>query len=201
MGRISKDAIKEACIKGIRNSFNEYIAWSGEEWLYRAPEYLITVNIAKELWKQKGKKFITLEDNVREILENANFQEKIPDNARPEGRIDIVLWWGGKGTPRGLIEVKHRVAQAEKIFDDMDRITSILEGTSDFQFGISAFYLDWNYKDRDAHKKLEEKIKIIYEDTLEHLKGRGRTLSYLYQIESYKDDDKNSRAYVVFMVE
>lgn len=77
MAKITKEEILEACVQGIERSFNEYLEWSYDEWLWNAPEYLLTVNIAKELWKIKNDaKFITLEDNVRKTLKNADAKIK-----------------------------------------------------------------------------------------------------------------------------
>ncbi|WP_084274697.1 hypothetical protein [Nitratiruptor tergarcus] len=129
MARISKDQVLNACIEGIRNSFKEYLQWSSDEWLWRAPEYLLTVNIAKRLNKIPNEaKFITLEDNVRKTLKDANakIKGKIANKARPNGRFDIVFWWG-KGTPRGVIEVKNAVFRKDHIQEDLDRIYSILK--------------------------------------------------------------------------
>jgi len=106
MARVSKDEILKACINGIEKSFNEYLEWSYGEWLWNAPEYLLTVNIAKELWNiEKEAKFITLEDNIRYTLENANakIKGKLANAVRSKGRSDIIFWWG-KATPRGVIE-------------------------------------------------------------------------------------------------
>ncbi|SFO99525.1 hypothetical protein [Hydrogenimonas thermophila] len=107
--KVTQNEILNSCLRGIKNSFNEYLKWSGDEFLWRAPEYLLTVNIAKELSKINKTKFITLEDNVKEILNNADAKIKgyLGQKLRADGRSDIVLWWAN-GTPRGIIEVKHR---------------------------------------------------------------------------------------------
>ena len=139
MARISRDEILKACVDGIKKSFNEYLEWSYGEFLWNAPEYLLTVNIAKELWKiKKESKLITLEDNVKKTLENANSakMDKLHKDIRAEGRSDIVFWWG-KGTPRGIIEVKNAVYNKQRhIQKDLDRIYGILKKKSDIEFGI-----------------------------------------------------------------
>ena len=102
MAKLTYDEILEGCIEGITNSFNDYKEWSGEYWLWRAPEYLITVNIAKTIAKINKPKYITLEDNVKQTLKDANakIRGSLKNAIRPKGRSDIILWWGGGNTKR-----------------------------------------------------------------------------------------------------
>ena len=120
---ISIEKIIEATLDGIDESMNIYQKWSGGEWLWNAPEYLITVKIAENIANLDGNKYITLEDNVDYILDvsNAKAKGQISDLARKNGRSDIVLWWAD-GTPRAIIEVKNAVFRLDKIAQDIDRI-------------------------------------------------------------------------------
>ena len=104
---ISIEKIIEATLDGIDESMNIYQKWSGGEWLWNAPEYLITVKIAENIANLDGNKYITLEDNVDYILDvsNAKIKGQISDLARTNGRSDIVLWWAG-GTPRAILKQK-----------------------------------------------------------------------------------------------
>ena len=161
MGKITNEQIINACINGIKVSFYEYLDWSGIEWLWNAPEYLLTINIAKKLWDiPNNAKFITLEDNVKKTLKEANakIKGKIENKARPKGRCDIIFWWG-KGTPRGIIEVKNAVFAKNDIQKDLDRIYAILKKESDIKFGITTFYIDRHYETGKANKKIKERIK------------------------------------------
>jgi len=165
MAKITYDEILNACLIGIEKSFNEYFEWSGDEWLWNAPEYLLTVNIAKELANIKKNKFITLEDNVKETLKNAEakIKGKISDKARPDGRSDIILWWAN-GYPRGIIEVKNDVFNFRRIKEDIDRILELLKKDSSIEFGITTFYIDRYYETKDPEKEVENRInKIIQE--------------------------------------
>ncbi len=47
---ISIDTIADTCTDAILDAFDEYYEWTGGEWLWNAPEYFTTVNIAKALW-------------------------------------------------------------------------------------------------------------------------------------------------------
>ena len=170
MAKVSKNEILQACIDGIEQSFNEYLMWTGNtEWLWNAPEYLITVNIAKELWKiDKDAKYITLEDNIKYMLSEANAKMKgqLERKARGNGRSDIVFWWG-KGTPRGIIEVKNAVYKKEDIQEDLDRIFALLKKKSDIEFGVLAFYVDKHFKSGNAEKKIQDRLQEKFLDVIE----------------------------------
>ncbi len=162
MAKITKNEILDACIIGINNSFKEYLKWSGgTDWLWKAPEYFLTVNIAKELWSIKNPaKFITLEDNIHSTLKEADakIKGKIETKARANGRSDILFWWA-KGTPRGIIEVKNGIYQKKHIQEDLDRIYAILKKDSTIEFGVVTFYIDRHFTSGYATKKIETRIK------------------------------------------
>ena len=177
MSRIAKNEIIQACLDGIKTSFDEYEAWSGGEWLWNAPEYLLTVNIAKKLWEiDKSAKFITLEDNVRETLKSADakIKGKISSKARPSGRSDIIFWWG-KGSPRGVIEVKNAIYNKNHIQEDLDRIYELLKKDSSLEFGITTFYIDRHFESPNATEKLEKRIQ---EEFIENIEEEADTKGY-----------------------
>jgi len=199
MARISRDEILEACIDGIKKSFFEYQKWNDGEWLWNAPEYFLTVNIAKSLWKiKKHTKFVSLEDNVRDTLKNANSSKasKLKRRARPDGRSDIVFWWGG-GTPRGIIEVKHAIYNKSHLQIDLDRIYELLKKKSDLEFGVTTFYIDTNQKKGNASDKLEERIKKEFiKNIAKETKKKGYKYRWIYE-EILSDNDNQDAAYAV----
>ena len=172
---ISIDKIIEATLDGIDESMEVYQEWSGGEWLWNAPEYLIIVKIAENISKIEGSKYITLEDNVDYLLDlaKAKGQGKVSGKARTNGRSDIVLWWAN-GTPRAIIEVKNSVFSLEKISKDLDRIREILKrkkSNSTLQFGLISFYIYRGYKTGNAKEnvikriyKIHNEIKVRYSD-------------------------------------
>jgi hypothetical protein len=165
---ISIEKIIEATLDGIDESMNVYQKWSGGEWLWNAPEYLITVKIAENIANIDGNKYITLEDNVDYILDlsNAKGKGQTSDLARPNGRSDIVLWWAG-GTPRAIIEVKNAVFGFDKISQDIDRIQEVLKSKkldTSLQFGLIAFYIDREYKRGNAKENIQKRIYNIYDE-------------------------------------
>lgn len=201
MARLSKNVIIEACLNGIEKSYFEYFEWSGNEWLWKAPEYFLTVNIAKEIWSLDGSKYITLEDNIKETLKSANAKIKgrLSEYMRANGRADIVLWWG-KGTPRAVLEVKHRVYMFVNIQEDLDRIIEILKKESDLEFGISAFYVDQNYKNGNIEKKLEKKILKLFEDAKEYLAYYSKNLKLEIFYRIHPEDNENVWGSVVILI-
>ncbi|NOX15652.1 MAG: hypothetical protein GXP61_06470 [Epsilonproteobacteria bacterium] len=168
---ISIDKIIEAILDGIDESMNIYQKWSGGEWLWNAPEYLITVKIAENIANLDGNKYITLEDNVDYILDvsNAKGKGQVSDLARTNGRSDIVLWWAG-GTPRAIIEVKNAVFRLDKIAQDIDRIQEVLKSKkldTSLQFGLIAFYIDRGYKNGNAKENIKKRIYKIHSEIKE----------------------------------
>jgi hypothetical protein len=201
MGKISKDQILDACLEGIKESYNEYLDWSGIEWLCNAPEYLLTVNIAKNLWKiPNDAKFITLEDNIRKTLKTANakIKGKISNKARPNGRSDIIFWWG-KGTPRGIIEVKNYSYKKKHIQEDLDRIYSILKKESDIEFGITTFYIYKYDKNKTANKEI---IKLIKKEFFEKIKEEANYYNFKTKCKYLEiiDEDTDAAYAVAVMI-
>ena len=201
MARISKNEILKACVNGIKKSFNEYLKWSNGKWLCNAPEYLLTVNIAKELWNiKKEAKFITLEDNIRYTLENANakIKGKLANAVRSKGRSDIIFWWG-KGTPRGIIEVKNAVCYKYKIEEDLERIYAVLKKDSDIEFGITAFYIYRYFEKGNANIEIEKRIEDEFkEDIKKEALKKGFKIKYL--IKEIKATNNDAAYAIAFMI-
>lgn len=165
------EKIIESTLNGIDESVEVYKKWSGGEWLWNAPEYLITVKIAENIANIDGSKYITLEDNIDYILDlsNARGKGQVSDSARANGRSDIVLWWAN-GTPRAIIEVKNAVFRLDKITKDIDRIQEVLKNEkldTSLQFGLIAFYIDREYKTGNAKENIEQRIYKIHSEIKE----------------------------------
>jgi hypothetical protein len=199
---ISIEKIIEATLDGIDESMNIYQKWSGGEWLWNAPEYLITVKIAENIANLDGNKYITLEDNVDYILDvsNAKTKGQISDLARTNGRSDIVLWWAG-GTPRAIIEVKNAVFRLDKISQDIDRIQEVLKSKkldTSLQFGLIAFYIDRGYKSGNAKENIQKRIYKIYSEIKEAYPDLSCELSFREKDIIKNDNDAWSS--VVFLL-
>ena len=173
---ISRENIIEACLDGVEKSSDIYRKWSGGEWLWNAPEYLITIKIAEKIANIKGKKLITLEDNIDYILDVADAKgaDSLSKDIRGDGRSDIIVWWADR-TPRAIIEVKNSVYGLDKIVEDIRRVQSILnqkKKDSRMQFGIVTFYID-----RKFISRLSE-LSMALKNTAENKKAsaEGRIL-------------------------
>jgi len=199
MSKITYDEILDSCIKGIKTSFNEYLEWSEGEWLWNAPEYLLTVNIAKSLWKINKNKFITLEDSVKEIIKTAGAytKEKEAKRIRAGGRSDIILWWA-KGTPRGIIEVKNSVFNFNHIKDDLERIIGILKKKSDIELGVITFYIDHHYE-KDASKEIEKRINEEFIEKIEKIADKEK-LKTTWEYEEIIDEETDAAFAVAIML-
>ena len=69
--QISIDKIIKATLAGINKSQTQYETWSGGSWLWEAPEYLITINVANKIYDLVGSKYITLENNTKSTISEA----------------------------------------------------------------------------------------------------------------------------------
>lgn len=203
--QLSMDEVAYSALRAIKKSHEEYSIWSDGEWLWNAPEYLLTVNIAKELNIIKKNKYITLEDNVRKTMEiaNATGAGRMHRNLRKDGRFDIVLWWAG-GTPRAVIEVKNCVYTYKDIKIDVTRIKELLKrkiDLSDFQFGLIAFYISKYYSQSNGKAQLEKQIENIYKSAEEEL-GDKFTIKMHLQEDGVvsENDDTDTYCAVVFKI-
>ena len=106
--QISCDKIIKATLAGIKKSHIQYKTWSGGDWLWEAPEYLITITVANKISGLVGSKYITLENNTKSTISEAGGLGKgrLPRDLRERGKVDILLWWGNN-KPRAVIEIKN----------------------------------------------------------------------------------------------
>ena len=177
-----QDVIKKT-LSGIAKAQRDYEAWSGGYyWLCEAPEYMLTMYIAKELWTIPGSKYLTLESNVRKTLKDAGGmgRGKTSDAVRQGGRSDIVLWWS-KDMPRAVIEAKNQVSDsAAEIEQDIIRISTMLRNKENsFQCGLIAFYTSrWDREGdgKGARSTIKDRLKSIECET-RNILGEERRLS------------------------
>jgi hypothetical protein len=190
--QIPIEHVVNATLKGIEKSQKQYLKWSGDYWLWRAPEYLITTNIAGQISNINGTKYITMENGVSEAIDDAGAQGKgrLHGNIRGDGKMDIVLWWAN-GTPRAIIEVKNQIYYSDQYEKDIRRIEKVLcrkPEDSSFQFGLFAFYDSANDSPRkSATEKVADKINNIYTNSCK-LIGDGFKISLTKSIIHKKNE-------------
>ena len=175
------DVIKKT-LSGIAKAQRDYEAWSDGLWLWAAPEYMLTMYIAKELRTKsrptKSRLYLTLESDVRGALEDAGGmgRGKISEAARLGGRSDIMLWRSSNDMPRVVIEVKRSVSgSATEIKQDVDRISTMLRNRDNsFRRGLVAFYTSVRDRGGDggrAKSTIRKRLKKIEQETRDILQG------------------------------
>ena len=164
--QISIDKIIKATLTGIKKSQEQYEIWSGGSWLWEAPEYFITFNVANKISDLVGSKYITLENNTKSTISVAGCLGKgrLSRDLRERGRVDILLWWGNN-KPRAVIELKNFIYVKNQYEKDIKRIKELLKrnsSASSLQFGILGFCDSAdNGSQKSAKEKINDKIKII----------------------------------------
>ena len=192
-GPISRDEVIEKTLSGIVKAQQDYEAWSGGRWLWKAPEYMLTTYIAREICTIEGSYYLTLESNVKETVENAGGTGRggLHEAVRPSGRFDITLYWGNR-YPRAVIEVKNQVAIAGDIKEDIIRVQTLLRNKKNkFQFGLIAFYTSRRKKRGDsggARAKIEERLENIECGTRDILREGYRLSRHDIPIKGDDDD-------------
>ena len=177
-GIIPTDEIISKTSKGVRKAQQLYEKWSGGDWLWQAPEYLLTVCIAQEITKTPGSHFLTLENNVRATIEEAGRLRRggQPKNLRLKGRFDIVVWWGN-GVPRAVIEVKNQPSGFSSIQEDVARICSTLKAETDIRCGLIAYYLSFCSGERkEAEDRLTDRVDELSEKARNYVRNEGMRL-------------------------
>lgn len=129
-----KSDIQAACLSGVKSAYEKYYKFSGGQSLWYAPESFIQAEIANSLAKICP--YVTLEDNVRDLLHhsNANLRGRTPR----KGRIDIITWWQ-QGSPRKLIEVK-KAYNRDAINNDARRLRQMISRGGSTRKGLIIVY-------------------------------------------------------------
>jgi hypothetical protein len=161
--------ILDKTLEGIAQAQKDYAKWTDGDWLWNAPEYLLSTFIAHNISKIKGAKYLTLENSAKSAIEDAGARGKgrLHSKMRANGRFDILLWWGSYD-PRAVIEVKNQINNADAIRNDLLRIKEVLKrkrNDSSFQFGIVAYYTSTiDSREFSARERINKRIKKIFED-------------------------------------
>ncbi len=191
---ISKESIINAVLSGYVLAQKKYEKMSDGYWLWEAPEYFVTTLIAEKLWNLEGSKYITLEHDATDILEEAGAKGrgKVSNAIRKDGRVDILLWWASK-KPRVIIEVKnkHSMVQYSK---DIKRIKAFLERKSDessLQFGVFSFYESATEDNKkDAKQKIIDRIDKVRKKTEKILGDKFKSKLYTTKMHKESEDLK-----------
>ena len=156
--QIPVNSIVDKALEGIVQAQKDYAQWTDGDWLWNAPEYMLTTYIAQKISKLDGAKYLTLENSAKSAIEDAGARGKgkLHSKMRANGRFDVLLWWGGY-YPRAVIEIKNQIGNIDAIKDDLLRIKEVLKRKSDdssFQFGVVAYYTSvWDNREFSAKER------------------------------------------------
>lgn len=170
--QISKKVIVSTILEGFSDAQNSYEKWTGGFWLWKAPEYLISATVARAIAEIDGAKFVTLEHGATSTLEVAGAKGvgRLEKNIREDGRVDILVWWGGD-TPRAVIEIKNQIYAIDQYRKDIERITSMLKRNShdsSLEFGVFAFYESaTDGEKKSAEQKIRDRVERIHSNCIE----------------------------------
>ena len=134
----SPDEVIVSINQGIRNAEKYYKKASGIPF-WDGPEYLITVCIFQSILRLAKRDCLTLEIKPTEIenyipnRKGRPFNKPKSENARTEGRCDIILWIADNNIARAIIEVKRYAGQCH---EDIDRVIYLIG--KGFEFGALA---------------------------------------------------------------
>jgi len=165
--RLPIKVVTNAILEGIKKAESDYQEWADGDWLWRAPEYMLTVYVAKQIANLNYSKYITLENSTKDAMEiaGANVKGGLHAKIRANGRVDILLWWA-RGDPRAVIELKNSVYSYRKIKKDVDRISRMLKTKSkesSLQFGTISFYMARYYKNGNSKEMMKKQIYKLLE--------------------------------------
>ena len=162
---VTAERVARALVRGIQRAQGDYEEWS-TEWLWNAPEYLLTVYAARELAKVADSSFITLEHSAGGAIHDAGARGRgsLKAAIREKGRFDILLW-RPDGTPRAPIEVKCQVTRYRQIESDVERVLAAIgrsRATSSIAFGaIKFFTAEADGKDFTAAERVSRYVKNV----------------------------------------
>lgn len=152
-GLVKREETAKTIIKGIKSAQREYEKMS-EYWLEEGAEYLITVSVARALWKKFGDGTVMVEGSSDEMRKDAGAKKGRPPKSVKGKRYDIVLYFKN-GDPRAVIEIKGREDSRAGLLKDVKRIMDALKA-SKVRFGAVGFY--YSAEDGDQ-KSAKDKIK------------------------------------------
>ena len=153
-------------------STSDHFSFSRKESLWKAPEYMFTASIYREIKKLKNPQYrVDMEDPIEEAIRDAGGwgSGQIPAAVLRKGRsrkgkFDIVLSDNESHTPFAIIEVK-KAAGPKQVKQDAERICAVLNrSTPTIQWGMLALVVPG----QDQYGKvgfLKRRIKL-FEDTV-----------------------------------
>ena len=138
--------IVDAATNGIMRAISDHFSFSRKESLWKAPEYIFTASIYREIKNLTNPQYrVDMEDPIEEAIRDAGGWGlgQIPAAVLRKGRsrkgkFDIVLSDNKSHTPFAIIEVK-KAAGPRQVKQDAERICAVLNRpTPTIQWGTLA---------------------------------------------------------------
>jgi len=145
MKRVSKQELIRAAFAGMQVAERKFSSLtSNSVYLNRAPEYLLTVNVAEKLGKTAPNHMTWLEYQLSQARSDVrnDVAQTARSHGRGGGRCDILMCWAASKEPRAAFEIKRDVQSLGKIKNDVERILYLMGGGVDgntLQFGAVMF--------------------------------------------------------------
>lgn len=121
---ITKTQITDALHRGVYTAIKNYGKWSSGRALADSPEYLIVVEIARNIYKRLGaSEYLRLEMQYADVLAGADLVQGLGaplKSIKGSRRADLVLL-KNRGRPTCAIEVKKN-PQHERLLEDLRRL-------------------------------------------------------------------------------
>ena len=176
IGSISGLELVQAMICSGEKAVENFSFISGGEWFDEAPEYFLTTHIARSVGNQ-GNTYALLEVPVGQTRKKAGASRRgrAAQHERRNGRFDLVFY-SADGSPRVPVEIKSPVwsATKQKIYPDIDRLSSALIANNDstFQFGVFLFYASVSKPER-KHDNASQRMRKLLERFKDTAIGRA----------------------------
>lgn len=142
MDNESSAYIVEAVLAGIADARHTYAAWTRNVGYFAwAPEYLITVSVAKAVWEWCAPLTVWPEYRLMDAMREAGApdQAALPRHLDGNRRADLLLYREAS-RPHAVVEVKRNVEGWGRIAADVERMRAMMAGRdSSFQLGVVAF--------------------------------------------------------------
>lgn len=201
MSKVSYKTVRGKILDGIQHSTRLYKSWSNDWPFYYAPEYLMTIEIARKIRGiRKWELWTTPEWSVRETLSEAKgMRQGRPESAlRLQGRYDIVVW-RANNTPRFVIEVKHRVVGFSQIKDDVSRICTAFKNPKlKMQCGFIVFWSEaYEGREGDARIMINKRVEKIF-DQVSSDASEVQTMAPITRQLSWKQDYASAAVLIQF---
>ena len=154
---ITKKQIIQALHLGVRNAIDDCHRWSGgATTLANSPEYLITVEIAWNIFRDLGEsEWLRLETPYKEVLDGAGIAKGpgAPLKAIKGGKKADLALFKNRDKPTCVIEVKKNPTVAD-LMRDLERLRDVVYACRDrkgvLKHGFLSIYESRDYTERDV---------------------------------------------------